>query len=93
MENTIKERGMLYSSVLDSVAGVVLAYFLIVGVMSFVIATFVEAVTLWVKGWGSFLRALLTSFIMNLASTLVGYLLATVSGSGLEWRQKKRRQR
>ena len=74
---------MLYSPVLDSVAGVVLAYFLIVGIGNFITAIFVETIILWWKGWGVFSQALLTSFVMNLVSAVVGYLLTIFSAVNL----------
>lgn len=66
---------MAYSPPLDGAAGLVLAYFFLYGIVAFVVATVVESIVLWRSGWGSFLNSLLTSFIMNLASTIVGYLL------------------
>lgn len=68
---------MAYSPPLDGAAGLVLAYFLLYGIVAFVVATFVESIILWRSGWGSSLDALLTSFIMNLASTIVGYILTS----------------
>jgi hypothetical protein len=39
----------------------------------------IESLALWLLKWGSFGRSLLASFLMNLASTIVGFILLAFS--------------
>jgi hypothetical protein len=69
---------MVYSPLLDSAVALLALVALIYGSIAFVVVIFVEILILWRLGWGSFLYSLLTSFIMNLASTFVGgWLIAS----------------
>lgn len=70
---------MAYSPPLDGAV----ALYLIIGIFGVVVAIpaflgviFVETIILWRLGWGSVLRCLLTSFAMNLATTVVGIVMA-----------------
>lgn len=67
---------MAYSPPLDGLVGVFIIFYFFLGIAAFVMVTFAEALALWLFAWGSFLHSLLTSFIMNLASTVVGIILA-----------------
>lgn len=75
---------MAYSPPLDSVVGyVILFYVFSLGIVAFVAVTTVEFIVLWLMGWGSFLYSLLTSFVMNLASTIVGIMIGFFSFTDL----------
>lgn len=44
----------------------------------------VETLVLWLLKWGSFYRSLLAAFLMNLASTLLGFVLFGLSLLGVD---------
>lgn len=67
---------MTYSPPLDGAAGYLILFIFIYGIAAFVVATVVETLILWRLRWGTFLYSLLTSFLMNLASTVVGFMIA-----------------
>ncbi|MCP4422407.1 MAG: hypothetical protein GY805_37840 [Chloroflexi bacterium] len=61
----------------DGAAGLIAAFFLFAGIAAFVISFVSEAILLRLMEWGSWLYATITSFIMNLASTIAGFVLAS----------------
>jgi hypothetical protein len=66
---------MAYSPPLDSVVGILIALVVFYAVPAFLGVILVEIIVLWRLGWGSFLYSLITSFVINLASTLVGIVM------------------
>jgi hypothetical protein len=64
---------MSYSPAFDGAVGAILVFFLVAGIIAFTVAVISETIVLHQLGWGSFLYSLLTSFLMNLASTIAGY--------------------
>ena len=67
---------MAYSPPLDGAVGLIIIYAFFLGIAAFLGVTIVENIILWRFGWGSFLHSLLTAFVMNLVSTIVGVVMA-----------------
>lgn len=67
---------MLYLPPLDGAAGFLILFFLVYGIVALLGVTIVETVVLLRLKWGSFLFSFVTSFVMNLASTIVGFWMA-----------------
>ena len=75
---------MFFSIHYDVVSpGVFLLFGLIAFLVFSAIVFVIEAVVLWLLKWGTFGRSLLSSFLMNLASTIVGILAIGLSVTGL----------
>jgi hypothetical protein len=66
---------MAYSPPLDSAVALFMMVAPFIGIAVFFLATIVEILVLWGSGWGSFLYSLLTSFVVNLASTVIGVVI------------------
>lgn len=75
----------MFSSVPYDVVGP--GVFLLFGLIAFLIFSGIvfvlEALVLWLLKWGTFGRSLLSSFLMNLASTIGGIVALGLSVSGL----------
>jgi len=67
---------MTFSPPLDGAVGFFVFFAYAYGAVAFLGATIVEIIVLWRLGWGPFLDSVTTSFAMNMASTLVGLLMA-----------------
>jgi hypothetical protein len=79
-----QEVAMFYSIHFDVVGPGVLLLFGLVAFLLFSGIVFgIEAVVLWLLKWGTFGRSLLASFLMNLASTIVGVVVIGVLATSL----------
>jgi len=67
---------LAYTPPLDVSVGLILAIYAVYGTIAFTAVILLEAIALRLLRWGSFARSLLDSFLINLASSLVGVLCA-----------------
>lgn len=75
---------MFYSIHFDVVGPGVLLLFGLAAFLVFSAIVFgIEALILWLLKWGTFGRSLLASFLMNLASTIVGVLVIVLLATSL----------
>jgi hypothetical protein len=69
------------SPLLDMPPGVILFFALGIGIVAFAGVFLLEAVLLMLIGWGSIWRSLLDPFLVNLGTTVLGFLLAPLGHS------------
>ena len=63
---------MVYSPPFDGAIVFFIYFGIFFGICGFVVVTILELVTLYILAWGSFVFSMITSFIMNLISTIIG---------------------
>jgi hypothetical protein len=68
---------MRFSVLADAGAPILFAGF---GIVAYLVIFLIESIVLRLLKWGTFRRSLLVSLLMNLPSTLVGFLLIWLAG-------------
>lgn len=72
---------MLYSNPHDVAVGPIIAVMVCAGLGVFIIVTLMEAGVLRLLKWGTFKKCLGVSLVMNLATTVLGFVLYSIPGS------------